>query len=411
MANWNHCPAEVKKMIIDEFASLYPEQLIHVREANREIRSLANPHFGSFCFDDEYVLFNSESAVKKFKAMTSSPAIGPLIKKVVLSAIRVQPDGCNRWIQRLPVIEDHDVETGIDVYNDLKDAFSNVQAYGNSITIGITDVYDDEDERCLGWQEKLDSGDFSRPNVAADEVDAFDTITETAERAGVHVEALEVMLYPRPGCPNIEVAWGHYDFPSMMAHYLQRHPQISVRIETQIDAPSTKAINVVYEKDDQRLSIKSSIFSAVMDTWSLRGWMKKISLKELHLQEMQIKAENLKLLLSKSRTRTINKIDLVSCRFSSARKFKAVLQLLSTVSTLRNCTIATPVVGGSPDTFIDLLINQDDSCIKYTGNVAKQIRKQLESWEYLSHGMNNLNGGDSDPEEEVSEDEESEVED
>ncbi|KAG9653504.1 hypothetical protein KCU95_g16280, partial [Aureobasidium melanogenum] len=76
--------------------------------------------------------------------MTSSPAIGPLIKKVILSALRITPEGGNRWVERLPVIESHDVETGIDVYDDLVEVFRNLRSYGNSITIGITEVFDDE---------------------------------------------------------------------------------------------------------------------------------------------------------------------------------------------------------------------------------------------------------------------------
>jgi hypothetical protein len=205
MASWAELPSEVKAMVVEEFASSSPEWLPELRQVNREMKILSDAHFGAFFFQ-EIILFNSDYAAKRFKEMSESPAVGPSVKKVVLSAIRIQPDGCNRWLERLPVIESRGVETGLDVQEDLTTAFSTLKSYKTPITIGISDEFSDENERMLGYKYKIQDGDFDYMNVAADEVDAFDTITDAAKDAGCQVQGLEVKLYPRPGCPRIDLA-------------------------------------------------------------------------------------------------------------------------------------------------------------------------------------------------------------
>jgi hypothetical protein len=146
MASWAELPSEVKAMVVEEFASSSPEWLPEFRQVNREMKVLTDAHFGAFFFK-EVILFNSEYAARQFKEMCESPAVGPAIKKVILSAIRIQPDGCNRWLERLPVIESHGVETGVDVQEDLTTAFSTLKSYGKPITIGISDEFSDTRRR------------------------------------------------------------------------------------------------------------------------------------------------------------------------------------------------------------------------------------------------------------------------
>jgi hypothetical protein len=127
MASWAELPSEVKAMVAEEFASSSPEWLPELRQVNREMKILTDAHFGALFFQ-EIILFNSEYAAKRFEDMCESDAIGPAIEKVILSAIRVQPNGCNRWLERLPVIESHGVETGVDVQEDLTTAFSTLKS-------------------------------------------------------------------------------------------------------------------------------------------------------------------------------------------------------------------------------------------------------------------------------------------
>jgi hypothetical protein len=89
--------------------------------------------------------------------MCESPAIGPSIMKVILSALRIQPDGAGRWSERLPVIESRGVDTGIDIREDLEAAFAILKSYGNSITIGISDEFGDDNWDLLGYTQKMDS--------------------------------------------------------------------------------------------------------------------------------------------------------------------------------------------------------------------------------------------------------------
>ncbi|KAG9676957.1 hypothetical protein KCU99_g2272, partial [Aureobasidium melanogenum] len=76
--------------------------------------------------------------------MTSSPTIGPLIEKVTLSTLRITPDGGTDGLNVFQSSKAMTSKTGIDVYDDLVEVFRNLRSYGNSITIGITDVFDDE---------------------------------------------------------------------------------------------------------------------------------------------------------------------------------------------------------------------------------------------------------------------------
>jgi len=252
-----------------------PEELVDLREADKEMKFLTDGHFGAFHFE-KIALFNSEYAVKELMEMVESPAIGPCVRHIVLSALRLEPDGCFQWVKRLPVIERHSVETGTDIYDDLKTVFESLKEYKQPITIGITDEWSEENDKMLGFRKKLNStdcGDFDTYNVTADEVDAFDTITDAAKEAGCQIQGLEVKLYPRRNCSKIELAWGYYDFPVTLARYLSRNKDINVHIETQIGKKSQKAINVVYDKQYRRLSIKHSRIPVVNDTWMLEDWM------------------------------------------------------------------------------------------------------------------------------------------
>jgi hypothetical protein len=400
MANWSQLPSEVKAMVVEEFALSSPEWLPELRQVDREMKLLTDAHFGAFFFK-EIILFNSEYAAKRFKDMCESRAIGPAIEKVILSAIRIQPDGCNRWLERLPVIESHGVETGLDVQEDLTTAFSTLRSYGKPITIGISVEFSDENDRMLGYTHKMQNGDFSYMNVAADEVDAFDTITDAAKDAGCQVQGLEVKLYPRPGCPRIDLAWGYYGFPSTLEHYLRRNPKMNVHIETQIGEKSQKAINVMYEREPRRLSIKNSRTSALSSTWRLGSWIKKIELEQIHIGDMKIKAAAFQSLV-KSHVKDIKKIELRNCGFLSDRNLEATLKFVSTLTALDECLIVTPRIKGSFSALTQFLtVDNIDDSIKYTGNVAEQITGKLEFWE----GLNNQN--DNESEEDESEEEES----
>jgi hypothetical protein len=404
MASWAELPSEVKAMVVEEFASSSPEWLPELRQVNREMKILSDAHFGAFFFQ-EIILFNSDYAAKRFKEMSESPAVGPSVKKVVLSAIRIQPDGCNRWLERLPVIESRGVETGLDVQEDLTTAFSTLKSYKTPITIGISDEFSDENERMLGYKYKIQDGDFDYMNVAADEVDAFDTITDAAKDAGCQVQGLEVKLYPRPGCPRIDLAWGYYGFPSTLEHYLRRNPKMNVHIETQIGEKSQKAISVVYERKSCRLSIKNSRISALSSTWRLGSWIKKIQLEQIHIENMKIKAAAFQSLV-KSHVKDIKKIELRNCGFLSDRNLEATLQFVSTLTALDECLIFTPKIKGNSSALTKFLtVDNIDDCIKYTGNVAEQITEKLESWERLNSQNDNESEEDESGEEESDEDE------
>jgi hypothetical protein len=112
-ADWSELPDEVRAMIVGEFADASPEWLPEFRQIDAQTRTLTDIHFGEFFFGN-LVTFNSTFAAKEFKDICESPAIGPGIRKIVLSALRIQLDGAGRRTERLPVIESRDVHTGVD---------------------------------------------------------------------------------------------------------------------------------------------------------------------------------------------------------------------------------------------------------------------------------------------------------
>jgi hypothetical protein len=275
------------------------------------------------------------------------------------------------------VIESRGVDTGTDIREELEAAFAILKSYGYPITLGISDEFGDENWAILGYTQKMDStqdGDFSYFNVAADEVDAFDTITSAAEEAGCQVQGLVVKLFPRPGCPTIDLAWGgYYGFPATLQHHLNRNPDMDVHIETQIGEKSQKAINVGYKRDVRRLSIKNSRMSAVLSTWRLASWIEMINLEQVYLEGIKIKAAAFQSLIQ-PHVKDMKKITLHDCALLSDRNFELILKSISTLTSLGECLIVTPNIKGSPSEFIKFLNNDNiDGQIKYTGNVAEQV--------------------------------------
>lgn len=423
MTNWGALPMEVKTMIVKEFAIGSPEELVDLREADKEMKFLTDGHFGAFYFE-KIALFNSEYAVKELMEMVESPAIGPCVRHIVLSALRLEPDGCFQWVKRLPVIERHSVETGTDIYDDLKTVFESLKEYKQPITIGITDEWSEENDKMLGFRKKLNStdcGDFDTYDVTADEVDAFDTITDAAKEAGCQIHGLEVKLYPRRNCSKIELAWGYYDSPITLARYLSRNKDVNVHIQTQIGKKSQKAIDVAYDKKSRRLFIKHSRIPVVYDTWCLDHWIEKIDIKQVHFEDMKIKVTELESLI-KPHVDGINKIEFHDCNFLSDHNFKAVLEYISTITTLTECLIVEPKNISGSSVFMEFFTTDSiDGSISFTGDVAKQVTEKLQSWESLDIQINDeaeeeqenedSDEGEDTEEEQFEDEEEVEVED
>jgi hypothetical protein len=210
-----------------------------------------------------------------------------------------------------------------------------------------------------------------------------------------------VKLFPRRGYPKIDLAWGgYYGFPATLQHHLNRNPDMDVHIETQIGEKSQKAINVKYKRDIRRLSIKNSRTSAVLSTWRLASWIRRISLEQIHLEGMKIKAAAFQSLIE-SHIKDMRKINLHDCAVLSDRNFELILKFISTLTSLDECLIVTPKIKGSPSEFIKFLNNDNiDGHIKYTGNVAEQVSEQLLVWE----GLDNQNDNESEEEESEEED-------
>ncbi|KAH0369944.1 hypothetical protein KCU65_g2943, partial [Aureobasidium melanogenum] len=446
MTNWSDCPTEIKQMVANE-VDLDGYDLLDFRLVEKECNKLSKNRFAETYFTTRRH-FVGKKSFQALVDISRHEFFGPYVKTVQLSAIQGDYELCHSEERHPGTVGYHTTFNEYwhraELKSLLRQAFINLKAYGEPLTIGIDRYWrpfdDDMPYACYGriamssWQPgKLYNKSAEWADVTENESIAFNMITSIAKEVELPVKRLKVSLYDhymmleeegedywdfRYSEPPKEPC--NLDLVSDIYQYLEKSPELDVDIDLTTgdgryaDHPY-QSMKVNYDSKSKKLSIEKTDPQDVYEF--MLPWLSAIQLRSLCLVNMNLRHAFYLDMLTKDRASTIKRLRMRNCDFKNDWQWNHAIVCISSLPALEYLSFTDSSVENNWDYFFNFFFFGSDKKLIFTGDVQEQLLVKLEKYDEVAvedpgeYGENEDEDEEDDEEDDEESDEDEEDED